>query len=93
MWIPTWNGVIPAPAILKPRPLWTGKQLFSMICPKINYKGKSKNHPKGDNPFNVYDSEVLIHNGILLQGIVDKNIVGTSGGSVVHITWLEKGAF
>ena len=37
------------------------------------------------------DSEVLIHGGLLLQGIVDKNIVGTSGGSIVHVTWLEKG--
>ena len=38
MWISTWNGVLPAPAIIKPRPLWTGKQLFSMICPKLNYR-------------------------------------------------------
>lgn len=42
MWIATWNGVISAPAILKPSPLWTSKQLFSMICPKINYREKSK---------------------------------------------------
>ena len=39
------------------------------------------------------DSEVLIHGGMLLQGIVDKNIVGTSGGSIVHVTWLEKGSY
>ena len=39
----------------------------------------------------ISDSEVLIHGGLLLQGIVDKNIVGTSGGSIVHVTWLEKG--
>lgn len=39
----------------------------------------------------MIDSEVLIHGGMLLQGIVDKNIVGTSGGSIVHVTWLEKG--
>lgn len=99
MWITGWNGEIPKPAILKPRPLWTGKQLFSMICPKINYKGRSKNHvdhPTGEkdpitDPFNFLDSEVLIHNGQLLQGIVDKNIVGTSGGSIVHVCWVQKG--
>ena len=94
MWIPTWNGIVPAPAILKPRPLWTGKQLFSMICPKINYRGKSKNHQedaKITDPFVYLDSEVLIHQGVLMHGIVDKNIVGTSGGSIVHVTWLEKG--
>jgi DNA-directed RNA polymerase II subunit RPB1 len=38
MWIPTWNGILPAPAIIKPRPLWTGKQLFSMVLPRINYR-------------------------------------------------------
>jgi DNA-directed RNA polymerase II subunit RPB1 len=94
MWIPTWDGLLPTPAILKPRPLWTGKQLFSMICPKVNYKGKSKNHVEDadiSDPFNYLDSEVLIHSGYLLQGIVDKNIVGTSGGSIVHICWLQKG--
>jgi DNA-directed RNA polymerase II subunit RPB1 len=94
LWISTWDGFIPAPAIIKPRPLWTGKQLFSMITPKINYRGKSKNHKddvKITDPFNYLDSEVLIHDGLLLSGIVDKNIVGASGGSIVHVTWLSKG--
>jgi len=96
MWIATWDGVVPAPAILKPRPLRTGKQLFSMICPKINYRGTSKNHDekalaKMNDPFFHLDSEVLIHDGILMRGIVDKNIVGTSGGSIVHICWLQEG--
>lgn len=100
MWIATWDGILPTPTILKPRPLWTGKQLFSMICPNINYRGKSKNHSdklkdKNGEPvtdsFNCLDSEVLIHNGDLLQGIVDKNIVGASGGSIVHICWVQKG--
>ncbi|CAN0233637.1 unnamed protein product, partial [Ectocarpus sp. 8 AP-2014] len=36
MWVETWDGKVPAPAILKPRPLWTGKQLFSLICPKVH---------------------------------------------------------
>jgi DNA-directed RNA polymerase II subunit RPB1 len=93
MWIDTWDGRLPAPAILKPRPLWTGKQLFSIIAPNLNYKGKAKNavdDPKM-NPFNLLDSDVLIHNGVLLMGIVDKNIIGTSGGSIVHICWLQDG--
>ena len=205
MWIPDWDGLLPSPAIIKPRPLWTGKQLLSMILPNINYKGRAKNHVddkktkgtpvevnvkgrgrwirarivvvhsiytveyddgteekeikddmirpdsslapntalakgvrvevnqhekgrwvrgkitsvggndtfavqydngekeshiKGDllrlDTFNYLDSEVLITStkdgrGVLLQGIVDKNIVGTSGGSVVHVCWLQEG--
>ena len=94
MWIEGWDGVLPQPAILKPRPLWTGKQLFSMICPKVNYSGSSNFHyddPKIKDPFNYLDGHVMIHNGILLHGIVDKKIVGASSGSIVHVLWLQKG--
>jgi DNA-directed RNA polymerase II subunit RPB1 len=31
-----WDGTIPEPAILKPKRLWTGKQIYSKILPKIN---------------------------------------------------------
>ncbi|CAM9294553.1 unnamed protein product [Ectocarpus fasciculatus] len=94
MWVATWDGQLPAPAILKPRPLWTGKQLFSMVCPKINYRGKSKNHPskaKDVLPFNLLDSEVLVLDGQVIMGIMDKNIIGNSGGSVVHVCQLQDG--
>ena len=38
MWVPSWNAKMPKPAILKPKPLWTGKQIFSLIIPKrVNY--------------------------------------------------------
>lgn len=94
MWLATWDGQLPAPAILKPRPLWTGKQLFSMVCPKINYRGKSKNHPskaKDVLPLNLLDSDVLILDGQVIMGIMDKNIIGNSGGSIVHVCQLQDG--
>ena len=28
MWLEDWDGKVPKPAILKPQPLWTGKQVF-----------------------------------------------------------------
>lgn len=36
MHLPNWDGKIPQPAIIKPKPLWTGKQVFTMIIPGIN---------------------------------------------------------
>ncbi|CAM9651215.1 unnamed protein product, partial [Phaeothamnion confervicola] len=39
MWVDDWDGRMPAPAIYKPVPLWTGKQLFSVICPKVRFVG------------------------------------------------------
>ena len=28
MWLEDWDGVVPMPAVIKPRPLWTGKQVL-----------------------------------------------------------------
>jgi DNA-directed RNA polymerase II subunit RPB1 len=44
MWAGYEEDKFPQPAIIKPKPLWTGKQIFSLIIPKINME-------KGDNPF------------------------------------------
>ncbi len=30
----SWDGIIPIPCILKPEPLWSGKQILSIIIPK-----------------------------------------------------------
>ncbi|KAJ7447345.1 RNA polymerase II largest subunit [Mycena galericulata] len=30
LWVPEWDGSIPIPAIVKPKPLWTGKQILSL---------------------------------------------------------------
>jgi DNA-directed RNA polymerase II subunit RPB1 len=34
MWIDDLDK-LPQPAILKPKPLWTGKQIFSLVLPII----------------------------------------------------------
>jgi DNA-directed RNA polymerase II subunit RPB1 len=31
MWLEDWDGKIPMPAVLKPRPLWTGKQVWDSV--------------------------------------------------------------
>ena len=35
MHLDSFSGELPVPAILKPRPLWTGKQITSMCLPKV----------------------------------------------------------
>jgi DNA-directed RNA polymerase II subunit RPB1 len=50
MFLPTWDGRIPQPAILKPKPLWTGKQLFSLIIPgRVNCIRYHFTHPDDEN--------------------------------------------
>jgi DNA-directed RNA polymerase II subunit RPB1 len=93
MWVNNWDGRIPIPAILKPVEYWTGKQLISMIMPKINLTAKANNGPpKGKKQnFNSYDDKVTIIEGELLEGTIDKNTIGKSMGGIIHTSWLDQG--
>jgi DNA-directed RNA polymerase II subunit RPB1 len=97
MWIDlrnSWNGKIPIPAIIKPKELWTGKQLLSIILPKVNLKGKASNGPPNNtvpNTFNCYDHLVTISEGELLEGTIDKGTIGKSMSGLIHTGWLDAG--
>ncbi len=97
MHLPSWDGHIPQPAILKPKPLWTGKQLFSLILPKeVNCIRTHVTHPneEDDGPLKWIspgDTKVLVENGQLLSGILCKRTLGTSAGSLGHIVFMECG--
>ena len=46
MFLPSWDGHMPQPAVLKPVPLWTGKQIFSLIIPgRVNLIRTHSTHP------------------------------------------------
>lgn len=50
MYLPTWKGEIPQPAILKPRPMWSGKQLFTQIIPgRVNCIRTHSTHPDDED--------------------------------------------
>ena len=50
MWMRNWNGKVPVPAILKPKPLWTGKQIFSLIIPgRVNCIRTHSTHPDDED--------------------------------------------
>jgi DNA-directed RNA polymerase II subunit RPB1 len=92
MWVPDWDGIVPEPAILKPRPLWTGKQIISMAIPKeVNIFRKDDDSQP--SPFNdLQDKSLMILNGELVLGSVTKKIVGASAGGVIHIIFNELGS-
>uniref|UniRef100_A0A2K5YAY0 DNA-directed RNA polymerase subunit n=1 Tax=Mandrillus leucophaeus TaxID=9568 RepID=A0A2K5YAY0_MANLE len=97
MFLSTWDGKVPQPAILKPRPLWTGKQIFSLIIPgHINCIRTHSTHPDDEDsgPYKHIspgDTKVVVENGELIMGILCKKSLGTSAGSLVHISYLEMG--
>ena len=93
MEIESWADFLPIPSILKPKELWTGKQLISMIFPKVNIKRTCLSHSENDfSPITHRDSRVLIKNGQLISGMIDKRTVGSSAGSLIHVCWKEYGS-
>uniref|UniRef100_A0A8C9BUG9 DNA-directed RNA polymerase subunit n=1 Tax=Phocoena sinus TaxID=42100 RepID=A0A8C9BUG9_PHOSS len=91
------------PAILKPCPLWTGKQVVSTLLINVipedhvplNLSGKAKIGGKawvkesprpvpGFNPDSMCESQVIIREGELLCGVLDKAHYGSSAYGLVH---------
>ncbi|KZT09014.1 beta and beta-prime subunits of DNA dependent RNA-polymerase [Laetiporus sulphureus 93-53] len=88
LWVPDWDGSVPIPAIIKPKPLWTGKQILSMCIPRGINIFRSPD-PKSSNP--VFDDGMNIENGEIIFGVVEKKTVGASQGGLVHVCFREKG--
>lgn len=75
MFLSTWDGKVPQPAILKPRPLWTGKQIFSLIIPgHINCIRTHSTHPDDEDsgPYKHIspgDTKVSLASGYICTGL------------------------
>ncbi|KAF2017627.1 DNA-directed RNA polymerase II subunit RPB1 [Aaosphaeria arxii CBS 175.79] len=89
MWVPDWDGVIPQPAIFKPRPRWTGKQIISMAFPeRLNILTSGG----GDEAWHhKEDKGLVIQGGVLLVGVLVKKVVGASAAGVIHLLFNELG--
>ncbi len=79
---------LPKPAkIINGKPYWTGKQIFSMLLPKdLNYEGfatcavdRTKKGPDEPN-----DGYVIIKNGELICGTIDKATVSAEKGKLLR---------
>ncbi|TIA87040.1 hypothetical protein E3P99_03444 [Wallemia hederae] len=88
MWVPGWDGIVPTPAIMKPKPLWTGKQILSLCIPRGINVFRS-NEARSSAP--VDDAGVCIEDGNIMYGAIDKSTVGKSQGGLVHVIFREKG--
>lgn len=93
MWVPDWDGVIPQPAIIKPRPRWTGKQIISMVLPSgLNLLRLDKDGgPLAERFAPINDTGCFIHGGELMFGQFSKKTVGATGGGVIHTIFNEYG--
>ena len=92
MWVESWDGKVPKPAIIKPVPLWTGKQVFTLFVPDVNLiKSSAWANDNDDQNFSVEDTAIRFERGELLTGILCKKTLGSGGGGIIHVIWEEWG--
>jgi DNA-directed RNA polymerase III subunit RPC1 len=79
---------IPCPAIIRPRELWTGKQLFSVLLrPRlsikklVNIEVKERNYSGKGESLCLKDGWVVIRNSELLSGNICKTTLGSGSKS------------
>jgi len=80
---------LPQPEIKEPVPLWSGKQIFSLFLPQdMNYVLKSnicRGCSKCLQENCKYDSYVVVKNGKLLSGVIDRRSIGSEQSeSLLH---------
>ena len=93
LWLGDFKFELPVPAIIKPVPMWTGKQIISLLLPEVNISKNCNVHLKDDDKFLLppRDTKILIEKGELLMGMLDKGVVGDSHGGIVHHIYLDHG--
>lgn len=83
---------LPEPAIVKPKNLWTGKQILSCLLPKdMMYDRWRPDSNRWGDDMDVIDDHVIIRRGRLLCGRPCKKFAGTSGGGYIHFMCHMKG--
>lgn len=71
-----WDGHIPPPAVCFPKEQWTGRQLLSMLLPKMSFNAY-------DTP-DMSDEKVCIRNGDICTGQFNKKILGMVERGLIH---------
>jgi DNA-directed RNA polymerase subunit A' len=84
-----FEGKLPEPKVKKPQPLWTGKQIFSLFLPRdFNYVLKAsicQGCTKCEEEDCKYDAYVVIKNGELVAGVIDRRSIGAEQSeSLLH---------
>jgi len=75
-----YTGDLPTPTVKSPEPMWTGKQIFSLFLPKgFNYILRAsicRQHSKCLKEKCQHDAYVVVKDGKLRCGVIDKNAIG-----------------
>lgn len=87
-----YEGGIPEPDVKEPKPLWSGKKIFSLFLPKgFNHVAKAnicRNCEACLYEECPYDAYIVIKDGELICGVIDRKAIGAEqpGGLLHRIT-------
>lgn len=89
-----YTGDLPPPIVKEPEPLWSGKQIFSLLLPKdFNYVGKSSvckhKHVSPDEEC-PDDGIIVVKNGLLVKGVIDKGAIGVEKPDTLLHVYVKK---
>ncbi|KAL1139349.1 hypothetical protein AAG570_006333 [Ranatra chinensis] len=86
---------LPKPAIIKPKMLWTGKQIFSLLIKPnrkcsvfANLRTKGRAYTNNEDMC-IKDSFIVIRNSELLAGMMDKSTLGSGGKANIFYVLLR----
>lgn len=84
-----FSFALPLPAIWIPETLWTGKQILSMLFPRdLNEWRGTLNHNVQENVKDLWnntsDSILVIRNGQIMSGHLDKKSMGCTSNGLIH---------
>jgi len=84
-----YAGPVPEPTVEKPEPLWSGKDIFSLYLPEdFNFVTRAnvcRHCPRCDEEACQFDAYVMIQDGRLKTGVIDKNSIGAErAGTIFH---------
>ncbi len=83
-----YQGPLPEPQITRPEARWTGKQIFSLFIPEgVNYVLRASTcqrcvECKYEDC--EYDAYVVVKNGVLERGVIDKNSIGAEKSESIY---------
>lgn len=75
----------------------TGRRIFEALIPRLNMKRATNLTNfrfvpvEAGGPSDDVAGELVIADGRIVQGVVDKNVVGTKAGGFIHVLWKDHG--
>ena len=82
-----WLDNLDTPAIIKPKRMWTGKQVMSALLPQQISFCKPVRNANADTLGILKDDVVIVRNGLHLAGRLCKATLGTSTAGFVQQIW------